>query len=268
MHSAAIYIERVINTLHEAGRKLLIPAFLDKNAVSEIKHDGSVVTEIDLQCQAFIREQLRKLDLEIHFLGEEMEESDQLTCLQSGGRFWCVDPLDGTSNFMADFPCFASAVALIEDGRPVLSCIHDPIRGETFHSIKGGGSWLNGSPIHASEMHTLEQSVGFIDFKRLTKPLAAQLAGSRQYRSQRNIGSSALEWAWLAAGRGQFIVHGGEKVWDYAAGCLLADESGCVVTDFQGDYPFKSEQLSSSIIAAASTEIHDSLINVLTVSHE
>lgn len=268
MHSAAIYIQGVIELLQEVGRDILRPAFIGQATVSETKRDGSVVTEVDLHCQGLIRERLRKLDPDAYFLGEEMEECDQLACLERGERFWCVDPLDGTSNFIADFPCFASAVALIEYGRPVLSCIHDPIRGETFHSIKGGGAWMNDSPIQASSIHTLGQSVGFIDFKRLTKPMAGQLAGSRKYRSQRNIGSCALEWAWLAAGRGQFIVHGGEKLWDYAAGSLLADESGCVVTDFQRNHPFKDKQLTSSIIAASNNEIHESLLTVLAVNHE
>lgn len=249
--------------LHKAGHDIVLPAFLDQTGSADTKHDGSVVTETDLHCQHFIREQLHALDPEIRFLGEEMGEAEQRACLQQGGPYWCVDPLDGTSNFMADFPCFASAVALIEHGRPVLACIHDPVRGETFHAVRDGGAFLNGMPVHASSTHALKQSIGFIDFKRLSPPLAARLAGSRHYRSQRNIGSCALEWAWLATGRGQFIIHGGEKLWDFAAGSLLAEEAGATVTGFDGRHPFAAGGLVSSIVAGANPDIHAALMAML-----
>jgi myo-inositol-1(or 4)-monophosphatase len=263
LHPASEYTAAVIDMLQRVGRDIVLPAFLGQAGAVDTKQDGSVVTETDLHCQNVIREQLHALAPKIRFLGEEMTEAEQRACLQQDGRFWCVDPLDGTSNFMADFPCFASAVALIEHGRPVLACIHDPVRGETFHAVKDGGAFLNGVAVHASDTHALKQSVGFIDFKRLPADTAARLAGNHDYRSQRNIGSCALEWAWLAAGRGQFIIHGGEKLWDYAAGCLLAEEAGATVTSFDGHHPFESGGLVSSILAGSNPDIHIALIAML-----
>ncbi len=263
MHPANRYSRAVAELLGEAGRDILLPAFASRGGEAATKQDGSVVTETDLHCQNFIRKQLKALDPDIRFLGEEMDEAEQQACLSRGGRFWCVDPLDGTSNFTAAFPCFASAVALIEDGRPVLACIHDPVRGETFEAVMGGGARLNGRPMHASPAHALKQAVGFIDFKRLAEPLRVRLAGGKAYRSQRNIGSCALEWAWLAAGRGQFIIHGGQKLWDFAGGSLLAAEAGAVTTDLAGADPFAEAHLVSSIVAGANAPLHAALLAIL-----
>lgn len=85
------------------------------------------------------------------------------------------------------------------------------------------------------------------------------MATKPAYRSQRNLGSCALEWAWLAAGRGHFIIHGGEKLWDFAAGSLLAREAGSIVGDFSGDSLFPCDTLSSPILAACNRSVHASL---------
>jgi myo-inositol-1(or 4)-monophosphatase len=91
-------------------------------------------------------------------------------------------------------------------------------------------------------------------------PLAAYVATQPAYHSQRNIGSCALEWAWLAAGRAHFIVHGGQKIWDFAAGSLLASEAGCSVGDFEGAPLFREQQLSSPVIAASNADLHGQLL--------
>jgi len=256
-------IQKIIRIAETAGRSILLPGFKQQAATS-IKDDGSVVTEIDLKCQDFLQLELSKLAPNIAFLGEEMSHDEQLSCLQSNEPFWCVDPLDGTSNFATPIPMFAISIALIEQGKPVLACIHDPIRQETFTAIRSQGFQFNNQPIQKKSIEQLIQAVGFIDFKRLDTKLASHLATQKIYRSQRNIGSCALEWAWLAAGRGQFIIHGGEKLWDYAAGSLLAEESGCKVTDFSGNHPFKHAQLSSPIAAAPAT-IHMQLLSNLVL---
>ena len=238
-------LKNLSSLLREAGETILVPAFHKHASKKSIKSDGSVVTETDLQCQQFIQSALTTLDPDIKFLGEEMTKDEQLAALNSGSRFWCVDPLDGTTNFTIPLPHFGSSVALIEDGAPVLACIHDPLLGESFTAAKGGGAQLNGSPIQVTPEPLLSNSVGFIDFKRLDGARAIKLSTKKLFRSQRNIGTCALEWAWLAAGRAHFIIHGGEKVWDYAAGSLLAEEAGAIVSDFENRHPFHSNQLSS-----------------------
>ena len=240
-----------------------MPAFREHASIKTTKEDGSLVTETDLKCQQFLQNELLALYPDIAFLGEEMSREEQLAALNSGGRFWCVDPLDGTSNFTIPLPHFASSLALIEDGRPVFACIHDPLLDETFTAAIGSGTFLNNSVIHASPQSLLADAVGFVDFKRLGPDTASMLATKKLFRSQRNIGTCALEWAWLAAGRAHFIIHGGEKIWDYSAGSLIAEEAGCMVTDFDGTNPFQKSRLSSPILAACHTQIHQQLLTVI-----
>ena len=138
---------------------------------------------------------------------------------------------------------------LIENGHVQLACIHDPVRQESFTARRGGGAQLNGRVIRCSNEDKLANAVGFIDFKRLDQETAKRIAAKRSYRSQRNIGTCALEWAWLAAGRAQFIIHGGEKIWDFAAGSLIAEEAGCQVGNFSAEPLFPRQGLSSPILA-------------------
>jgi len=259
MSDLSATLAAVTRIIQAAGNNIIIPAY--HTAVqSSTKSDGSLVTETDLACQSYIQQALAALDNNIAFLGEEMTEHEQLDCLgHSEGRYWCLDPLDGTSNFMAHFPGFAISLALIEHGLPQLACIYDPIRQETFTAIRGFGTYLNNSLVSAARYDTIGHAVGFVDFKRLDPNLAIALATKPHYRSQRNIGSCALEWAWLACGRSQFIIHGGEKIWDFAAGSLLATEAGSIVSNFDLAPLFPGTSLSSSVLAACNATIHTSL---------
>jgi len=263
-----INLSDIVKIVETAGRDILSPAFEQQSKQQQsisIKDDGSIVTKTDLACQIFLQQQLQQLAPNIDFLGEEMSPAAQLTALESEKSFWCVDPLDGTSNFACPMPLFAISIALIEHGQPTLACIHDPIRQETFTAIKGQGCKLNHTCISPPPARELKAASGFIDFKRLESKVAIHLATKKVYYSQRNIGSCALEWAWLATARGQFIIHGGEKIWDYAAGILLAEEAGCTVTNFLGEKPFSKVQLSSSIIASI-PHIHPAILQTIDSS--
>ncbi len=250
-------IHHIAQILTQAGTDILLPAF-QQHAQSQTKSDGSIVTEADVACQAFLQNALSQLAPHIGFLGEEMSEEEQCACLNSDTSFWCVDPLDGTSNFATPMPLFAISVALMQHGHPILACIHDPIRQETYTAQQGQGAYLNGQRLTHPSNIQLQEAVGFLDFKRFEPALAQLFSTQRIYRSQRNIGTCALEWAWLAAGRAQFLIHGAEKLWDYAAGSLLAAEAGHQISDFSGHPLFQNKVLSSSILAAP-TSIHHQL---------
>jgi len=256
---ADINMQDLVDILEQAGRDIVIPAFAQA-IQSEAKPDGSPVTITDLACQSFIKGRLQQLDASIGLLGEEMNESKQLSLLAGDSdRLWCLDPLDGTTNFAIHLPCFAISLALLEQGVPAIACIHDPVRQETFTARHGKGARINGRPIYASNAYALSNSVGFIDFKRLPATIANSFAGKPFYRSQRNIGTCALEWAWLAVGRAHFIIHGCEKLWDFAAGSLIAEEAGCIISDFSNGPLFPTTRLSSSVLASCDNDLHASL---------
>ena len=261
--TAAIDVHYIASLLHQAGQQILLPMFArQQDLLRQHKADASIVTEADLRCQQQLQQQLaawchqRLPQQPIGFLGEEMEETEQLACLQSQGTYWCLDPLDGTGNFAGNIPLFSISLALVHQGKPCMAWVHDPIRRETFSATQGGGVCLNGRRLPlATSSSTLAEATGFVDFKRLSETVRQRLVTPSLYRSQRNLGSCALEWAWLAAGRGSFMIHGGQRLWDYAAGALLCSEAGCMVNDFSGQSPFASAQLSSSIVAACDSSL-------------
>lgn len=249
-------MDSVASILKAAAKSVVLPSFREANALMH-KADGSWVTRTDQDCQEFIRQQLEALDSDIRFLAEEGRHADFST-LSATKPFWCLDPLDGTSNFCAGIPLFAISLAFIADGKVQLACIHDPIRRETFTALRGGGFRLNGRLVKNASYCSLASAVGYIDLKRLDARQKDTWTQPGLYHSQRNLGSCALEWAWLAAGRGHFIVHGGQKLWDFAAGSLMIEESGGVVTDFSGRA--LGIKPKSSVLAAHHPRLHAQLL--------
>ncbi|MGB5225241.1 MAG: inositol monophosphatase [Arenicellales bacterium] len=246
----------------DACREELLPRF--QHTAFSYKQDGSLVTEADLNVQTRLQQALFDLHPEIPLLGEEMSEKYQKAIIGDGNTpFWCLDPLDGTSNFASGIPFFSTSLALIENGQPKLGIIYDPIRDECFIAEKDKGASLNDKPLDTSiTAHTaLQQCSAIIDFKRLSSKLATRLAIKAPYSSQRSFGSVALDWCWLAAGRGQVYLHGKQKLWDYAAGWLILDEAGGYSSSLQGDRDFHAVLEPRSAVAAASKDLYEDWFN-------
>ncbi|NCC27646.1 MAG: inositol monophosphatase [Gammaproteobacteria bacterium] len=212
--------------LREAAATEIMPRF--HRILAEQKADGSLVTEADLATQARIVEAIAREFPSTPLLGEEMTAEDQQRLLaEADSGVWILDPLDGTSNYACGFPGFSVSLAFVERGRATLGVILDPVRGECFTAVRGGGASLDGEPIRpfAPGPH-LGDCLAMIDMKRLPPERIPALLRPGGFRSQRNLGSVALDWCWLAAGRYQLYLHGGQKLWDYAAGRLIASEAG------------------------------------------
>lgn len=211
-------------------------------AVTEvhIKADGSWVTAVDHAVQAAVQSWLAARFPTIGFLGEEMTDEEQSTawarCLTGAQALWVVDPLDGTSNFRAGFPVFSLTLTLLEHGQVIAGLVYDPVRDELFHARRGAGAFMNETRLDVRQHPDLPlaRCLALVDFKRLRQPLACRLATDAPYASQRSIGSVALDWCWIAAGRAQVYVHGKQKPWDYAAGQLIALEAGAVSASLDG----------------------------------
>lgn len=219
----------------------------------EHKSDGSYVTRVDRDLQEVLLSRLSKYWPQFGAIGEEMEHADQVQiCESSAQGYWVIDPLDGTTNFTAGFLCYGVSVALVVDGQPVLAVIYDPVRKECFSAEAGKGAYLNNALIRSDKCESaLEDCIANVDYKRLVGELAVSLVRSPPYRSQRNLGSSVLEWCWLAAGRVQLYLHGGQKLWDFAAGYLILIEAGGAATSLSG-MPLDCASLRKRSVIAAS----------------
>ena len=220
------------------------------------KQDGSWVTAIDRRIQEKLLTKLRHRWPQYGFIGEEMTHADQVAvCEQSREGFWVLDPLDGTTNFTTGFLFYGVSLALVVDGSPCLGVVFDPVRGECFSAQLGRGAYLNRQKLVCPATRTLGECIALIDYKRLVGDLAEQLVHSPPYRSQRNLGSSVLEWCWLAAGRVQLYLHGGQKLWDFAAGYLILTEAGGVATSLSGK-PLDCARLRKrSVVAAVNPDL-------------
>jgi len=242
-------IEKLKSLVKSAAQEILVKDF--GHSEFEYKDDGSVVTPADLAMQDRLEKELKQQWPAYDILGEEMSEEEQLAVIKAGGGYWCIDPLDGTSNYAAGLPFFAVSVALIINAQQQLGLIYDPIRDEMFTAIKGRGAYLNGISLNHSQMKFTENKpiVAEIDLKRLPEKLVVKLVTEQIFASQRNIGSSAIDWCWMAAGRFDIYLHGGQKLWDYAAGSLIFSEAGGHSISLDNETVFRGQLEIRSVLA-------------------
>jgi myo-inositol-1(or 4)-monophosphatase len=242
-------LEKLTSIVTLAAREELLPGF----GVCEFdyKEDNSIVTAADLAMQNRLQKEMTVCWPEIPVLGEEMTVAQQQKLVTESKEYWCIDPLDGTNNYATGMPCFAVSVALVRNGEVVLGLIHDPVREESFTAIKGQGAYLNGRQlVKKPVLKEYGSVIAEIDMKRLPSELAVRLVTDAPYSSQRNIGSSALDWCWLAAGRYNVYLHGGQKLWDYAAGQLILEESGGCSVSLDNFPVFRNRLETRSVLAS------------------
>jgi myo-inositol-1(or 4)-monophosphatase len=254
----------LLNALIEL--ETLIPALAQREIMPRFnqigfsyKQDGSVVTEADTAMQKSVVDALTARWPQFRLLGEEMSAAQQQALLSTKGEgLWVLDPLDGTSNFASGIPIFSVSLALIQDGEVQLGMIYDPVRQECFAAIRGQGARLNGQPLHVHESRVrLDQCIAQVDLKRLPSAMATKIAAQHPFASQRNFGSGALDWGWLAAGRSQLYVHGGQKLWDYLAGQLILHEAGGMARTFERAPVFAPVLKPRSVMAAVSPALFE-----------
>lgn len=247
----------LIEATKRVAHREVMPRYL--NVARHRKADGSLCTQADLAAQEALVRELRAI-LDVPIIGEEMGSEAQRALWAAGdGGVWCVDPIDGTSNFVNGIPYFAVSVALVRQGRPALGVVYDPVADECFAAARGRGAWLNGEelPIRAGAT-TLREAIAQVDLKRLPRELALMLGHRPPYASHRNFGASTLEWCYVAAGRFDVYVHGGQKLWDYAAGLLILQEAGGSISGLQQDDFWADDPFRRSVVAALRPEVfHD-----------
>ncbi len=229
-----------------------------------IKSDGSLQTPADLAAQKKLEELLQDV-CPASFLGEEMTKKEQMRLWESSRELiWCVDPIDGTSNYVNGIPYFAVSVALMKKGETLLGAVYDPTRQEMFYAEKDGGAFLNGVKLSSPmKNRKLGQAMAQIDFKRLPKDIASELLAHTPYASQRNFGAGALEWCYLASGRFDIYLHGSQKLWDYAAGSLILAESGGIARTIDSENFWDGEVWSKSVVAANSAVMFEAWVDWL-----
>jgi myo-inositol-1(or 4)-monophosphatase len=247
------YLPAVTAVAREAGALLM--EYFDKNIEIEYKGEADLVTAADRKSEALIRERIRAHWPGHDVLGEEEGLRD------TGSDFrWYVDPLDGTTNFAHGFPVFCVSMALQHKDEMVAGLCYDPTRDELFAAEHGKGAYLNGHRIHVSKVNRLAESLvgtGFPSHKRHKNPnIHFYHQITLRTHGVRRAGSAALDLCSVASGRLDGFWEFNLNPWDTAAGVLIVQEAGGMVSDFSGG-PF---QLNSRETLASNGLIHGALV--------
>lgn len=246
-----ILLNRLAELVREVAQTAVMPRFL--NTAVSTKSDGTRLTEADLHAQAMFAERLPQI-INCPVLGEEMSADEQHAIWRHAATgLWVVDPIDGTNNFINGLPHFALSVAYIRHGCAQLGAIFHPMMQEMFTAERGHGAHLNGRPLPLRNTpKKLHESIAGVEVKYLRSgKLASRMQTLHPFGSQRSMGSSTLDWCYLAAGRYDLYLHGGQKLWDYAAGALIYEEAGGRLATLEGDDFWSGEHVfKRSVIAA------------------
>jgi myo-inositol-1(or 4)-monophosphatase len=215
---------------------------LDSLSVSE-KDSKDYVTQVDLAAEKTIVNTILKAYPDHSILGEE---GSSIAGQGEGADYqWVIDPLDGTTNFLNGIPHFAVSIACKYRGRIEHAVVYDPMLDEEFLASRGRGATLNGRRLRVAKRNNLTHAVlatGFpfragqmehIDnYLAMFRSLAEQSAGIRR------AGAASLDLAYVAAGRYDGFWEYGLSEWDMAAGALLIQEAGGLISDFNGGHQF------------------------------
>lgn len=226
------------------------------NEMVEEKGHHNLVSYVDKEAEQMLKAGFSKLLPGSGFLAEESGSES------GNGLVWIIDPLDGTTNYIHGVPVYSVSVALQQDKRSILGVVYDIPGNEMFTAWLGGGAFLNDRPIAVSKTKNLDRSLlatGFPyhDFSRMNAYLQLFERMMRHSRGVRRLGSAALDLAWVACGRFEAFFEYSLHPWDIAAGAFIVEQSGGVVSTFDGspDYIFGTD------IVAANPDVYPELMS-------
>lgn len=225
----------------------------------ERKNKFDFVTEIDLESERLIISTIKQRFPEHAIFSEESAKES----VRDQYR-WIIDPLDGTTNYIHAYPAFAISIALEYQQEIILGVIYDPLRDELFYGKKGGGAFVNGKAIRVSHISELKDSLLATGFPFRSKEylniyLTAFASLFRRVSGIRRAGSAALDFAHLACGRCDGFWEIGLSPWDIAAGSVLIEEAGGLITDFGGGH----QHIWTGNVVAGNKFIHDEVLKVV-----
>ena len=242
----------IARTAANLGAVVLMQHYGRLSSIKSKGRVGDLVTNADLEAEQVVLDFLREHTPSIAILAEESGPSGT-----PGSLCWCVDPLDGTTNFAHGYPFFATSVGLIWKGQPLLGSVAVPFLNETYWCSPHQGSFLNDTPIQVSDCSTLQDSLlvtGFAyDRHEVIDNNYAEFCWlTHRCRGVRRGGAAAVDLAFVATGRLDGYWERGLAPWDLAAGAALVACAGGAV----GDYKDSSFDIEGGRILATSPGLH------------
>ena len=215
-----------------ASAEVLLGYYGDAPGVRTKSTDTDLVSEADVNAERAIRDLLAERRPGDAILGEEGGETAGTG--ESGIR-WVVDPLDGTVNYLFEYPQWSVSVAAEDADGTIVGVVWDPLRGEEFSATRSGPAQLDGAVLAPTAKERLDLALvatGFAYDAALRERQAAIVSGLiTRVRDIRRGGSAAIDLAWTAAGRTDAYYERGVNAWDYAAGLLICERAGLAVRE-------------------------------------
>ncbi|OGR52240.1 MAG: hypothetical protein A2049_04205 [Elusimicrobia bacterium GWA2_62_23] len=227
-----------------------------------LKGRANLLTEADLASQARVIGLIKAAFPDDGFMAEESAPTES-----PNGRLWIIDPLDGTTNYAHGFPAAAVSIGFAEKGVVKAGGVYDPFRDELFLAKKGGGATLNGRRLKVSKVPSVDKALLVTGFPYDRAEKADFYCGffaefMRLSHDVRRMGVASLDMCWAAAGRTDGYWEFGLKPWDVAAGKVIVEEAGGLVTDFSGR-PWRTDALMGSQTLAANPRLHARMLAVI-----
>ena len=243
----------------QKGGEVLMNFYGEIDMIKSKSTKGDLVTNADLEAEKIVIEILKKETPTIAILAEESGGK-----LQKEKLTWCIDPLDGTTNFAHGYPLFATSIGLVWNGNPILGSINIPYLKETYTGSPANGSFCNEKKISSSNTKKLIDSLLCTGFAydrhiRLDNNYAEFCWLTDKCRGVRRGGAAAVDLAFIAAGKLDGYWERGLAIWDLAAGVAIAENAGAFISDYQA----KTFDINTGRVIASSIGIKDELINEL-----
>ena len=252
MREGSDLIEQIEAVARRAGEIMLSASDIERKT-SEKEGHGNFVTEYDRKVQEFLFQALKPLLPEAHFLGEEEGEECFREEYRSGYTF-VIDPIDGTANFLAGIRPSVCSIALLADGEPWLAVIYNPYHDMMLHAERGKGAFCNGKRIGSCQRDLAHSMVLFGTAPYYDGLQDLTFALARRYMNLsmdiRRLGAAAWDLCQMALGAAGVFYELRLGLWDFAAGALIAEEAGCIVTDIEGR-PLRYDGPSGLVAASA-----------------
>lgn len=240
------------------------------DAVASRKSDHSLVTDADRAVQDFLMDDIARRFPQDAVISEETQTDPRRhAAVATAERCWVIDPIDGTRNYVRRLPLFSVSVALLTRGSPVLGWVYNPISDSMYSASRGGGAWLNDHRIHCGDKPASgDVFIGLPSGRE--EPLPRVAHGWIDSMVQRATGSTALNLVLLACGCLDAVFGKKCRLWDVAAGAIIIEEAGGIITDHQGrpHFPFGLSAYRGEPVPflAAAPELHGRLLVELSAS--
>lgn len=249
------------------GAGALVKERFGRSNHTTIKEDNSLVSEADIVAHDYVTRAIAQAFPEDDILSEEQPNALHTPITQH--PTWVIDPLDGTSNFLAGIPLFAVAIALVVEGKTQVGVIYDPIHDELFAAEKGKGTTLNGERVFVSGKKVPRGAMLFAGrgYKDEHRKRHAQIISIMEQETTyfRRLGTATIMLAYVAAGRADAVILTGNNPWDTTAGALLVEEAGGHISDYCGH----GWTPQSQDLVATNGILHDKLIGITrTIENE